>query len=330
MQVKRRDFITLLGGAAVAWPLAARAQQPAMLVLGFLHSGSPEQNVERLAAFRKGLAEAGFVEGQNVVIEFRWAMGRNDTLPDMVADLIRRRVAVIATPLSTPAAIAAKTATTSIPIVFAVASDPVALGLVASLNRPGGNSTGIATLNAELAAKRLGLLRDLVPGASRYAALVNPTNPALSHVIARDVEAAAASLGLQIEILHAGTDREIESAFADLAQKPGSVLLVGTDAYFYVHRILLATLAARHAVPAIYDGNGYAQAGALISYGSDTLNICELAGAYTARILKGEKPANLPVMQPTKFEMVINLKTAKALGLEIPPTLLALADEVIE
>jgi putative ABC transport system substrate-binding protein len=328
-QLKRREFITLLGGTA-AWPLAARAQQPAMPVIGFLHSGSAEANVKRLAAFRKGLSEAGFVEGQNVAIEFRWADGQNALLAELAADLIRREVTVIATPLSTAAALAAKAATTNMPILFAVSGDPVALGLVASLNRPGGNATGIASLNTELAAKRLGLLRELVPQAAHFAALVNRANPALSEPFIKDLKQGAASLGLGVEIFHASTDREIDAAFANLAQKSGAVLLVGTDPYFYIRRAEIATLAVRHALPAIYDNVDYVQAGGLMSYGADAVNMCELVGTYTGRILKGEKVADLPVLQPTKFELAINLKTAKALGLTVPLTLQVAADEVIE
>jgi len=328
--MQRREFITLLGGAVAGWPISTRAQQPALPVIGFLHSGSAEANVKRVAAFRKGLSEAGFVEGQNVAIEFRWAAGQNALLPKLAADLIRRGVTVIATPLSTPAALAAKAATTNIPILFAVSGDPVALGLVASLNRPGGNATGIATLNTELAAKRLGLMRELVPQAAHFAALVNPANPALSEAFIKDLKEGAASLGLWLEILHASTDREIDATFANLAQKRGVVLLVGTDPYFYIRRAEIATLAVRHAIPAIYDNGDYTQAGGLMSYGTDAVNACELVGTYTGRVLKGEKVADLPVAQPTKFELVINLKTAKALGITVPYPLLARADEVIE
>jgi putative ABC transport system substrate-binding protein len=330
--MRRREFITRLGGAAVAapvlWPFSTRAQQ-AMPVIGFLHSGSPEPNAVRIAGFRKGLGAAGVVEGENVRIEFRWALGRNDRLPDMAADLIRRRVAVITTPASVPAALAAKAATTDIPIVFAVASDPVALGLVASLNRPGGNITGIATLNAELAAKRLGLLRDLLPQAARFTVLVNSNN-ALADAFVKDLQVGASPLGINPEIVNASTEPELDAAFANVAKKPGGVLIVGTDSYFYIRRGQIAALAARYALPTIYDNRDYAEAGGLVSYGPDVVSAFEQAGGYTGRILKGEKPANLPVAQSTKFETVINLKAAKALGLEIPAKLLFTADEVIE
>jgi putative ABC transport system substrate-binding protein len=328
--MRRREFITLLGGAAATWPLAARAQQAAMPVVGFLHSGSPEPNAKRVVGFRNGLSEAGFVEGQNVAIEYRWAAGQNARLPGLAADLIRRRVAVIATPASTAAALVAKASTTKIPIVFAVASDPVALGLVSSLNRPGSNVTGVTSMNGELAPKRLGLLRELVPQAARFTALVNPSNSALSEAFTKDLQAGAATLGLQVEILHASTEGEIDAALASLPQQPGTVLLVSTDAFFFIRRVQIATLAARQALPAIYDSRDYAQAGGLMSYGTSLTDVYRQAGVYTSRILKGEKPADLPIQRATKFELVINLKTANALGLTIPPTLLALADEVIE
>jgi putative tryptophan/tyrosine transport system substrate-binding protein len=327
--MRRREFITLLGGATAVWPLAARAQQPAMPVVGFLHSGSPEPNINRVAAFRKGLAEAGYVEGQNVAIEFRWAAGQDDRLPDLAADLIRRRVAVIATPASTPASLAAKAATTSIPIVFAVAADPVALGLVASLNRPGGNATGVSFLFVELVSKQLGMLRELAPGANRFVALVNP-NTAFTDAVVKDLQASASALGLPIEILRAGTAREIDAAFANVVQKPGGALLVGPDPFFTSRRPQIVTLAARHALPAIYDVREFAEIGGLMSYGANVVNGYQLTGIYVGRVLKGEKPADLPVVQPTKFELVVNLNTARALGIAIPNTLLALADEVIE
>jgi ABC-type uncharacterized transport system substrate-binding protein len=327
--MQRREFITLLGGAAVGWPLAARAQQPAMPVIGFLHAGSAEQNVQRLAAYRKGLSEAGFVEGQNVAIEFRWADGHVDRLPDMAADLIRRQVAVIATPGSTDAALAAKSATTTIPIVFAAGSNVVALGLVASLSRPGGNVTGATSLNSDIAAKRLGLIRQVVPQEARYFALVNPTS-VLADPFIEDLKAGAARLGLHAEILNASTDAEIDAVFAKLPQQPGTVLLVSTDAFYFSRHRQIVTLAERRALPAIFDNREYAVVGGLMSYGADFYNILQLAGLYTGRILKGEKPADLPVMQSAKYEFVINLKTAKALGLDVPAQLLALADEVIE
>jgi putative ABC transport system substrate-binding protein len=325
---RRRDFITLLGGA-VAWPLAARAQQPAMPVVGFLHSASPEPNANRVAGFRKGLGEAGYVEGQNVAIEFRWAAGQDDRLPDLVGDLIRRRVAMIATPGSTPASLAAKAATTTIPIVFAIGSDPVAMGLVASLNRPGGNVTGVSFRSVELVAKRLGMLRELAPGANRFVALINP-NTAFTDAVVIDLQASASALGLPIEILRAGTGREIDAAFANLVQNPGGALLVGPAAVFNNRRAQIVTLAARHALPAIYFVREFAEIGGLISYGPNVVNAFRETGIYVGRILKGERAADLPVVQPTKFELVVNLNTARALGLEVPPSLLALADEVIE
>jgi len=262
--VKRRQFITLLGGAAAAWPLAGHAQQPAMPVVGFLHSGSPEPNANRVAAFRKGLSEAGYVEGQNVAIEFRWAAGQDDRLPDLAADLIRRRVAVIATPASTTASLAAKAATTSIPIVFAIAADPVALGLIASLNRPGGNATGVSFLFVELVSKQLGMLRELVPEANRFVALVNP-NSVFTESVVKDLQASASALGLPIEILRAGTGREIDAAFANLVQKPGGALWVSPDAFFTNRRAQIVTLAARHALPAIYYVREFAEIGGLMA-----------------------------------------------------------------
>jgi putative ABC transport system substrate-binding protein len=326
--MKRREFITLLGGAA-AWPLAAGAQQPAMPVIGFLHSGSPEPNAKRVTAFRKGLSETGYIEGQNLGIEYRWAAGQDDRLPELAADLVRRRVAVIATPGSTPAALAAKAATTAIPIVFYIGADPAAIGLVAKLNRPGGNATGISSQDAELMGKRLAFLHQLVPQAARFVALVNPTS-ALTEAIVKNVQAGAALLGLHVEILHASTGREIDAAFTNLSQKAGSTLLIPPDAFLFIRRAQILTLAARHALPAIYYDREFADSGGLMSYGPDRVITFQQAGIYTGRVLKGEKPADLPVMQPTKFELVINLSTARALGIPVPNTLLALADEVIE
>jgi ABC-type uncharacterized transport system substrate-binding protein len=328
--MRRRQFITLLGGAAAAWPLVARAQQLAMPVIGFLGSTSAEMSAKSLEAFRKGLRETGYVEGRNVAIEFRWTGGREDRIPELAADLIRRQVAVIAAPVSTAGALAAKAATSSIPIVFGTASDPVALGLVASLNRPGGNATGVKTLNVELTAKRLGLLHELAPQATRFVALVAP-NAALTDAIIKDVNASVPTLGVPVEILYAGnSDRDIEAAFANLSQSPGAALLVTVDAFFFTRRAFIVTLAARHALPTVYFTREFADAGGLISYGTSFDNVYELIGIYTGRILKGEKPADLPVAQATKFDLVINLVTARALGLEVPPTLLALANEVIE
>jgi putative ABC transport system substrate-binding protein len=325
--MNRRKLIALLGGASVAWPFAARAQQPAKPVIGFLHSASLEPNAKRLAGFRKGLREAGFVEGQNVAIEFRWAAGQNARLPELAADLIGKPVTMIATLSSTPATLAAKAATTTIPIFFLIAEDPVELGLVASLNRPGGNATGISSQNVELVAKRLSLLRELAPQAGHVAALLNSSNPNAKPV-SRMLQAAATTLGVQLNVLEASTDREIETAFLSL--KPGSALLVGTDPSFFARRASLVALAARQAVPTMYDNRESPDVGGLVSYGQNTETSWEQAGRYVGRILKGEKPADLPVVQPTKFEFVINLKTAKALGLDVPPTLLARADEVIE
>ena len=324
--MNRREFITLFGGAA-AWPLAARAQQPAMPVIGVLHSGAPEQYANLMTAFRKGLSEAGYVEGQNVAIEFRWAAGQDDRLPELAADLIRRRVAVIATPASTTAALAVKAATTTIPVVFTTSGDPVALGLVASINRPGGNATGIIGLTVETMAKRLGLLRELVPQAARFVVIVNPNSP-LTEVIVKDPDASA--LGQPVEILYAGTNLEIDAVFAQLAQKPGDALLISPDPFFVSRRAQLVTLAARHALPVIYPVREFVDIGGLMSYGPNFSNIVREAGVYTGRILKGEKPADLPVLQPTKLELVINLQATKLLGLAVPAALLALADEVIE
>ena len=325
----RREFITLLGGAAIAWPLAARAQRSAMPVIGFLHSSSPEPNAAFVAAFRKGLSEAGFVQDQNVAIEFRWAAGKVDQLPDLAADLIRRQVAVIATPASTPAALAGKAATTTIPIVFATGGDPVALGLVRSLNRPGGNATGISFQTVELLGKQLEMLRDVAPQSRRFAALVDP-HYEYADAIVTSLRAGAGSLGVPIEILRATTVGEIDASFANLAQKPGSALLISSSPFFTGRRTQLATLAARYTIPAIYGVREFAENGGLMSYGPDFANIYQQAGIYTGRILKGEKPADLPVQRPTKFELVINLTTARAIGITVPDKLLALADEVIE
>jgi putative tryptophan/tyrosine transport system substrate-binding protein len=332
--MRRREFITLLSGAAAApstlWPLPARAQQPAMPVVGFLGSSSAQVTVKNLEALHKGLRETGYVEGRNVAIEFRWAGGREDRMPELAADLVRRQVAVIAVPVSTAGALAAKAATSTIPIVFGTGSDPVALGLVASLNRPGGNATGVMSLNVELTAKRLGLLRELAPQATRLVALVSP-NAAMTDAIVKDVHASIPTLGVPVEILYAGySDRDIEAAFANLSQKPGAALLVTVDPFFFNRRALIVALAARHALPTVYFTREFAEIGGLLSYGTSLSNRHELTGIYTGRVLKGEKPADLPVAQPTKFDMVINLSTAKALAIDVPPTLLALADEVIE
>jgi putative ABC transport system substrate-binding protein len=324
----RRDFIALLGGTAAARPLAARAQQAAMPVVGFV---SGQSNEERFgAAFRKALNEAGYVEGQNVMVEYHWLDGHYDRLPALVADLVRRQVAVIATPGNTPAALAAKAATATIPIVFGVAEHPVKLGLVASLARPGGNATGVNLLSAEVVAKRLGLLHDLVPKAVRIAVLVNPANSSTAEATLRDIPEAARALGLQTQVLNASTRSEIEAVFATLLRDRADALFVAPDGFFSSRRVQFATLAARHAIPAVYSNRGYPEVGGLMSYGSDTLDYYRQAGVYTAQILKGAKPADMPVLQSTKWEFVINMQTARALGLEVPNSLQMLADEVIE
>jgi putative ABC transport system substrate-binding protein len=328
-QLRRRDFITLLAGAGASWPLAARAQQPAMPVIGYLDVGAPEPNAHLVAAFRKGLSETGFFEGQNVAIEFRWAHNENARLPELAADLVRRRVAVIATPFNTSASLSAKAATTTIPIVFGMGGDPVKFGLVASLNRPGGNLTGVTIMNVELMAKRLGLLQELLPGAALFAVLVNPNSPLITESVITDMRAAA-GIGRQIEVLTASTNRDIDTAFASMAQKRASALLINPDTLFRDRRVQLVTLAAHHKVPAIYPWREAVEVGGLMSYGSSVADVFRQVGIYTGRVLKGEKPADLPVMEVTKFELVLNLTTAKALGLDIPPKLLALADEVIE
>jgi putative ABC transport system substrate-binding protein len=326
--MRRREFITLLGGGAAVWPRGAHAQQSATPVVGFLHAGSPGPLAPSLAVLRQTLAEAGYVEGRNVAIEYRWAEGHYDQLPALAAELVRRHPAVIvASP--TPAAVAAKAATATIPIVFNVAQDPVKLGVVASLARPGGNATGVNFFQAELGAKQLGLLRELLPTAARIGLLVNPTNPNIEEVTT-DVTAAASTIGMQIDAVRASDGREIEAAFATLVRIRGDALVVSADALFYVRRVQLATLATRHAIPAVYTDRAFAEAGGLMSYGTSTVEVYRQLGVYVGRILKGVNPAELPVVQSTKFEFAINLSTARAIDLTVPPTLLARADEVIE
>ncbi len=327
--MRRREFITLLGGAAAAWPLAVRAQQPAMPVIGFLGPGSAESDAYRVTAFRQGLNEAGFIDGQNLTIEYRWAEGRNDRLPAMAADLVHRQVAVIVA-TSLPAALAAKAATTTIPIVFETAANPVKLGLVASLNRPGGNVTGVTQLAEEIAPKRLELLHELLPKASVLALLVNPTASAIAEPQSRVVLSAARALGVELNIVNASTERDFDAVFTKLTELRAGGLVIGGDAFFTSHIEQLAALTVQHAMPAIYQWRAFAAAGGLMSYGSNITDMHRLVGIYTGRILKGDKPADLPVQQATKIELYINLKTAKALGLAVPLSLLARADEVIE
>jgi putative ABC transport system substrate-binding protein len=328
-QIRRREFITLLGGAA-AWPLTARAQQTAMPVIGLLLPTSPDANTDRLRGFRQGLRDTGYVEGEHVAIEYRWTEGHNDELPALAADLVRRHVVLIASPLGTPAALAAKAATTTIPIVFGVPEDPVRLGLVASLARPGGNLTGINYFNIELVAKRLELLHQLVPSASRTAVLVNPANTASAESTLRDVEVAARATGLQIQVLKASTSREINVAFATFLRERPDMLFVAGDAFFNSRRVQLTQLAAFHRLPAAYAQRQYTEIGGLISYGTNLTDAFRQIGIYAGQILKGAKPADLPVVQASKFEMVLNAETARMLDLTVPTPLLALADEVIE
>jgi putative tryptophan/tyrosine transport system substrate-binding protein len=326
--IGRRQFMSALGGATVVWPLAARAQQEAMPVIGFLGSESPDLFAGRLPAFRQGLSEVGYVEGRNVAIEYRWAESKNDRLPALAAELVRRQVNVIAA-ASTPAGPVAKAATTTIPIVFVTGSDPVAAGLVASMNRPGGNITGVTGMGVELGQKQLELLHELVPTATVVAALINPTSPT-AEALSRTLQAAARNLGLQLHILNASTEPEIDAAFASLVELRAGALVIAPDVFFTTRSKQLAALTLGHALPSIYLFREFAAAGGLMSYGTSNADAYRQLGVYTGRILKGEKPADLPVVQSTKVEMVLNLKTAKTLGLTFPLTLLGRADEVIE
>jgi len=328
--MKRREFITLSVGAVTAWPLAARAQQQTMPVIGFLGSSSPDLYTVRLGMFRDGLKEAGYVEGQNVAIEYRWAGGLNDRLPALAAELVQRHVTAIVAGSGTPGALAAKAATTTIPIVFAVAVDPIKVGLVASLNRPGGNLTGVTNMNVEIGPKRVELLHTLLPTATVFAALVDPTGPELAEPFVRAVQAAANALGLQLHVQNASTEQDFDLVFSTLVQLKAAALIIGPGTAFLSRNEQLAALAIRYALPAIFQYRQFAAAGGLMSYGSDETEYYRLLGIYAGKILKGEKPAELPVQQSTKVELIINLKTAKALGITIPLSLLGRADEVIE
>jgi len=327
--VRRRDFIKVIAGSAAAWPIAAYAQQPGLPVIGFLHAASPQGAVQPLSAFLKGLSEAGYVDGRNVAIEYRWADGRLDQLPAMATDLVHRQVSVIAA-ATTPGALAAKAATATIPIVFETAANPVELGLVASLNRPGANVTGVTQTNAETTPKRLELLHELLPSVRIMALLVNPTDPGLSETETNSAQAAAQTLGLELHVLNAVSESDFDGVFAKLSRLQAGALVIDADILFTSQIEKVAALTARHAVPAAYQWREFAAAGGLISYGSDIAEAYRLAGIYTGRILNGDKPADLPVQQATKVEMYINLKTAKALGITVPNTLIGRADEVIE
>ncbi|HEX2171204.1 MAG TPA: ABC transporter substrate-binding protein [Dehalococcoidia bacterium] len=326
--MRRREFISLLGGAAAAWPLTARAQQPTMPVIGLLGGATATAWIPYVAAFRQGLSEAGYVEGRNVAIEYRWADGQYERLPAMAAELVHRKVSVLAA-FTSPAALAAKAATATIPIVFSIIADPVQIGLVASLSRPGGNVTGMTYLQVEIGPKLLDLMHEVVPTATNMALLINPTSPN-AETLSRNLQAAARRLGLQLHILHASTEGEIDAAFASLVQLRAGGLVIGGDVLMNTRSGQLATLALRHAVPTIYQSRVFAAAGGLMSYGGSATDSYRQAGVYAGRVLKGERPADLPIEQPTKFELLINLKTAKALGIEIPVAVLARADEVIE
>jgi ABC-type uncharacterized transport system substrate-binding protein len=327
--MRRRQFIRLLGGAA-AWPLMARAQQPAMPVIGLLGATTAQGYAVQLAAFRQGLSEAGLIEGRDVVIEYRWADDQYDRLPALAADLVRRRVAVIATIGGNAASLAAKAATATIPIVFHGSLDPVKAGLVASLNRPGGNATGVITLNVDTGQKRLELIHELVPAATTMGLLLNPTNKMVSEIQSKDLQAGARAMGLQLRVLHASTERDFDAAFATLIQVQAGGLVIGTDGFFVSQSGKLAALTVRHLIPAIFQYRAFAAAGGLMSYGGSVTDSYRLSGVYTGRVLKGEKPADLPVQQATKLELFINLKTAKTLGLNVPNTLIGRADEVFE
>jgi putative ABC transport system substrate-binding protein len=326
--LNRRGVIGLVGGAAAAWPVAVRAQQPAVATIGFLNGASPEGYALYASAFRQGLKDAGYVDGQNLMIEYRWAEGRYERLPEQAADLIRRRVSVIAA-TSTPAGLVAKAATSTIPIVFTTAADPIEIGLVASLSQPGGNVTGVSFFNAELGSKQAELLHELIPVAAHVGLLVNPKFPATA-AVTRDVRTVASAIGFQIDVMQASDSREIEAAFRALVRDSVDALLVGADTFLLSRRLQIATLAARYVIPAVYPLRDFSDAGGLMSYGASQTEAYRQAGIYTGKILKGAKPADLPIMRSTKFELVINLPTARAIGLEIPATLLARADEVIE
>jgi putative tryptophan/tyrosine transport system substrate-binding protein len=328
--MQRREFITLIGGAAVTWPLAAQAQQPTMPVVGIIQGGTPNAAARNVAAFRKGLNETGYVDGQNVTVEYHWLEGQYERLPALMADLVRRQVAVIATPGSNVATLAAKAATATIPIVFGVAEDPVQLGLVASIARPGGNATGINFFYNEVMAKRLRLLHDLMPKAVRIAVLVNPADASTTESTLREVQQAAPTLGLQIQVLNATTIGEIDAAFATLARERPDALFVAPDGFFASRRMQFATLTARDKMPAAYSNRDIVEAGGLMSYGTDIADMYHQVGVYTGSILKGAKPSDLPVLQSTKFVFVINLQTARELGIEVPAAVLSVADEVIE
>jgi len=329
LDLRRRQFITLLSGAAAAWPLMTRAQQPTMAMVGFLDAASAGERSQAVAAFREGLADSGYQEGTNVAIEFRWAQNQYDQLPALAADLVRRRVDVIAA-TGGPAALAAKAASATIPIVFRLAADPIAAGLVASLSRPGANVTGVTSLNLEVGPKRLEFLHEMVPTATIMAALVNPANPSNTEILLRDLQATARLLGLQLHLLHASSDAEIDAVFATLTKLRAGGLVIGTDAFFISRNKKLAALALRYRIPTIYQWREFVAAGGLMSYGGSFADSYRVAGVYTGRILKGEKPADLPVQQATKLELFINIKTARALGITVPLPLLSRADGVIE